>query len=57
MPENVINAIPKTEKKSINAADIWITLLLPTRVNPKRPAFSLFESTYNIIRFYLYLLY
>lgn len=33
--------IPNREKKSINPAEIWITLRLPTRVNPKRPVFSL----------------
>lgn len=32
---------PSTEKKSIKTADIWITLLLPTRVSASRPTFSL----------------
>lgn len=33
--------LPKTEKKIIKPADICTTLRLPTRVNAKRPAFSL----------------
>lgn len=33
--------LPRIEKKIMNAADICTTLLLPTRVSAKRPAFSL----------------
>lgn len=31
---------PRIEKKIMNPADIWTTLLLPTRVCAIRPAFS-----------------
>lgn len=33
--------LPRIEKNSINPADIWTTLRLPTRVNANKPAFSL----------------
>jgi hypothetical protein len=33
--------LPNREKKIINPVDIWITLLLPTLVSPRRPIFSL----------------
>jgi len=36
-----IIARPYIEKKSMNPADIWMTLRLPTCVKPKSPAFSL----------------
>lgn len=35
------DATPNIEKKSMNPADISMTLRLPTRVKPSSPAFSL----------------
>lgn len=34
--------LPRMEKKSMKPAEIWITLLLPILVDPRRPTFSLF---------------
>lgn len=43
--------LPRTEKKIMNPADIWTTLLLPTRVNANNPAFSLYKyKKKNIIK-------
>lgn len=36
-----MGSLPRTEKKSMKSAEISMTLLLPTLVNPSRPAFSL----------------
>lgn len=37
------NKLPNMEKNIINPVDIWITLLLPTFVSPRRPMFSLHQ--------------
>jgi hypothetical protein len=40
--------LPRIEKKIMNPADICTTLLLPTRVKAKRPAFSLLRKQIKI---------
>jgi hypothetical protein len=36
--------LPRMEKKIMKPAEIWITLLLPILVDPRRPTFSLFPA-------------
>lgn len=38
------------EKKIMKAVDIWITLLLPMRVSPSRPTFSLNRHEGNFMK-------
>lgn len=42
------NNLPRIEKKIMKPADIWTTLLLPTRVNASRPAFSLLNRNEKV---------
>jgi hypothetical protein len=39
--ESENRGLPNMEKNIIKPVDIWITLLLPTFVNPSNPMFSL----------------
>jgi hypothetical protein len=43
-----MRALPNSEKKIMNKAEIFITRLLPTRVKASRPEFSLYNQTRTI---------